>query len=600
MSPASIASSTSGDRSNVANAISPSFPAWSSAGIAGVEADGPSVWTPSIESSAWSAPATVSVIPAGSFKSTGITFTFSPRPFSKPWQRRSSATFPTSWLMQMAFFTPSSANRWPAMSPASNSVCPTCTSTPSFANTSLPEFIEITGIPAATAALIEGPSASASGMLTTRPSGSEATAASISWLMATMSNVSGAWYATWTPMSSAAAFTPLAATDQNGSDAWPWVTTTNRKSRCFTAPPFSPSSPPPVHAAPKRASTSRTPAHFRRIIPPPFLRGNASSRVPLRHRHTGHGRFSGPHAQSLEELEARGDVHVARSERPVHPCRDGVPVSHPSRPHLLRQLGRDVLHMDVDHAVRRGLGELDGVGPPDHEMAGVHAERHRRGLQQPLHLLGSLDDRALMGMQGHRQAALGPEIGHPADPRHERRPRRVFQVRSGLVAVPAGAGREHEDLGTGPGQQLGLHGHPIELVLKPGRLVQDRRHEPGHERQPVVAQRRLEPRCVCGQIPVGAELGCAKAEAGHLGEDPLGLELVAPSRNLAHPPRDRSAGHAYNATTHPISSRRTGRCSARERPQAIAMRSAASASSAVHGLSRRPAASSTNHSISAR
>ena len=38
------------------------------------------------------------------------------------------------------------------------------------------------------------------------PSGCEATAASISWAMATMSNVSGAWYSTWTPMSSAAWF----------------------------------------------------------------------------------------------------------------------------------------------------------------------------------------------------------------------------------------------------------------------------------------------------------------------------------------------------------------------------------------------------------
>ena len=35
----------------------------------------------------------------------------------------------------------------------------------------------------------------------------------------TMSNVAGAWYSTVTPMSSAASFTPLAATDQNGSDA---------------------------------------------------------------------------------------------------------------------------------------------------------------------------------------------------------------------------------------------------------------------------------------------------------------------------------------------------------------------------------------------
>ena len=82
-----------------------------------------------------------------------------------------------------------------------------------------PEFIVITGMSAATAASIDGPSASASGRLTTSPSGWEATAASISCDISTMSNVPGAWYSTVTPMSSAAASTPLAATDQNGSDA---------------------------------------------------------------------------------------------------------------------------------------------------------------------------------------------------------------------------------------------------------------------------------------------------------------------------------------------------------------------------------------------
>src|SRR5207247_6964722 len=71
--------------------------------------------------------------------------------------------------------------------------------------------------------------------------------------------------------------------EQNGSVTWPWVTNTIPNPRRLTPPdcpgdPFS--FPPPVHAAPKRASTSRTPAHFRRIIPPPFLRGDASSRVP--------------------------------------------------------------------------------------------------------------------------------------------------------------------------------------------------------------------------------------------------------------------------------------------------------------------------------
>ena len=96
-----------------------------------------------------------------------------------------------------------------------------CTSTPSFSNTSLPELIEITGIPALTAFLIDGPSASASGMLTIRPSGFEATAASISWAMATMSKVPGARYSAVTASSAAAASTPLATMDQNGSEAWP-------------------------------------------------------------------------------------------------------------------------------------------------------------------------------------------------------------------------------------------------------------------------------------------------------------------------------------------------------------------------------------------
>jgi hypothetical protein len=52
--------------------------------------------------------------------------------------------------------------------------------------------MEITGMPAATAFWIEGPSAEASGIDTMRPAGFWFTAASISWPMATMSKVSGA------------------------------------------------------------------------------------------------------------------------------------------------------------------------------------------------------------------------------------------------------------------------------------------------------------------------------------------------------------------------------------------------------------------------
>ena len=62
MSPASIASSTSGDRSKVANEISPSKPASSSAAIVGAAPVGPSVRIPSMSGLFCNAPATVSVV----------------------------------------------------------------------------------------------------------------------------------------------------------------------------------------------------------------------------------------------------------------------------------------------------------------------------------------------------------------------------------------------------------------------------------------------------------------------------------------------------------------------------------------------------------
>ena len=43
--------------------------------------------------------------------------------------------------------------------------------------------------------------------------------------MATMSKVSGARYSTLAPVSFAARSTPFLTTDQNGSLAWPWLTT---------------------------------------------------------------------------------------------------------------------------------------------------------------------------------------------------------------------------------------------------------------------------------------------------------------------------------------------------------------------------------------
>ena len=77
--------------------------------------------------------------------------------------------------------------RLPAPRPAAYSGWPTCRRMPSARKDSLPELIEMTGIPALTAFLIAGASPCGSGSETTIPAGCVATAASIIWRIRPMS-----------------------------------------------------------------------------------------------------------------------------------------------------------------------------------------------------------------------------------------------------------------------------------------------------------------------------------------------------------------------------------------------------------------------------
>ena len=123
----------------------------------------------------------------------------------------------------------------------------------------------MTGMPAATARSIDGPSASASGIDTTRPSGSWFTAASISWLIATMSKVSGERKSTFAPVCSAAFSTPFLTTDQKGSLAWPWATTMMSVAMAGAA------------AASTAAVATEVKSLFIGVVPPKF--GDATTNV---------------------------------------------------------------------------------------------------------------------------------------------------------------------------------------------------------------------------------------------------------------------------------------------------------------------------------
>ena len=98
---------------------------------------------------------------------------------------------PFSWLTHSARLTPARPIRRPACRPASYSSWPTWASTPSFLNSSLPELIVTTGMPALTAALIDGANAVASGSETIMPSGRSATASSMKRRMRSIENESG-------------------------------------------------------------------------------------------------------------------------------------------------------------------------------------------------------------------------------------------------------------------------------------------------------------------------------------------------------------------------------------------------------------------------
>ena len=102
--------------------------------------------------------------------------------WASPSQRASMPTLSVSWLRQSALRTPASASRRPASRPARLLDLPDVGEHAEPRKTSLPELIETTGMPAATARRIAGASPS-DGIETTRPSGLVATAWSISSLI---------------------------------------------------------------------------------------------------------------------------------------------------------------------------------------------------------------------------------------------------------------------------------------------------------------------------------------------------------------------------------------------------------------------------------
>src|SRR3712207_3620953 len=355
--------------------------------------------------------------------------------------------FPTSWLMQSALSTPSCASRSPAPTPAWNSVWPTCVSAPNSSLTSLPVFMETIGMPASFAFSIDSLSASGSGMEMTSPSGSEATAASMSWLIFTGSKVWGALYSTSTPMSAAPWSTPFLTTDQNGSEAWPWVTTAILMSPRSAPPPpcaSPPSWPPAQPAATSAIAATRASQTLIFALPLTISSSPWGPREPTSLRRLDHLReilkapahvllrpragTAAEHdvllqdvpalvAGRIEQLQYPPHVHVPLAERPVEPAPHGLFVTDFARENPPREPPVHVLEVHVAHPLRRLPGELDGVPAADHRVPRVEAQRGLAPIQEAPHVLGALDHRTVVRVEHDAQPMSR------ADPLHRRQRR---------------------------------------------------------------------------------------------------------------------------------------------------------------------------------
>jgi hypothetical protein len=203
-------------------------------------------------------------------------------------------------------------------------------------------------------------------------------------------------------------------------------------------------------------------------------------------------------------------------------------------------------------------------------VAGVEAERHAAAVQHPVDLVRTLDDGAHVRVQRGADAAVGGGGREPVEVAEQRGPRGGVEDRALVVAVEAGRGGEHEGPGARGDEAVERPLH-LRLGVVP-RVVQHHRDEAADGRQPVRRQRAHLLGRVRREEAVGAELGRGQADPAHLGEHAGGRELVAPAGHLADAPRDGGAGDALEQTAHRrTSSRRTGRCSCRERSQASAM-----------------------------
>ena len=188
----------------------------------------------------------------------------------------------------------------------------------------------------------------------------------------------------------------------------------------------------------------------------------------------------------------------------------------------------DVLEVHVADAIAVLGGEGDRVDAADQQVAGVQAPRHARVLERELDVVLGLQDGARVGVQ-HELDALR-RVAMPAsvvEVLAGARPRR--RRRAGCGGDQSASCTVAATNSSPPACASCAAARARVLAVEVG-LVDDDRHEPADELQPVAVQDRPGLCAVLGQPAERTQLGRGDAELDHLREHAVRRRAADPSR----------------------------------------------------------------------
>ena len=154
------------------------------------------------------------------------------------------------------------------------------------------------------------------------------------------------------------------------------------------------------------------------------------------------------------------------------------------------------------------------------------------------------------GWSDAARPCLAADLGRLLQRNAKMAPIVVVQLLRCLVGIVTTRGGEYGGIGTGFGHRDDDCLQSGDLFLPAIGAMQDDGHEPADQSESVAAEYLLQGRGIGREETRWSQLGGPHSDRRHLGQHPVGLHPVTPSRHLADAPRYGGAGDAIEEIGH--------------------------------------------------